>query len=53
MTPQPSGPDLDLGVIGNCQVAGLIDRLGRLVWGAFHASMATRLSVPADGRWWR
>ena len=26
------GPDLDLGVIGNCQVAGLIDRLGRLVW---------------------
>ena len=27
------GPDLDLGVIGNCQVAGLIDRLGRLVWG--------------------
>jgi GH15 family glucan-1,4-alpha-glucosidase len=27
------GPDLDLGVIGNCQVAGLVDRLGRLVWG--------------------
>ena len=26
------GPDLDLGVIGNCEVAGLIDRLGRLVW---------------------
>jgi GH15 family glucan-1,4-alpha-glucosidase len=27
------GPDLDLGVIGNCEVAGLVDRLGRLVWG--------------------
>ena len=27
------GPDLDLGVIGNCEVAGLIDRFGRLVWG--------------------
>ena len=27
------GADLDLGAIGNCQVAGLIDRLGRLVWG--------------------
>ncbi|HET7202000.1 MAG TPA: glycoside hydrolase family 15 protein, partial [Steroidobacteraceae bacterium] len=27
------GPDLDLGVIGNCEVAGLIDRYGRLVWG--------------------
>jgi GH15 family glucan-1,4-alpha-glucosidase len=26
------GPDLDLGVIGNCEVAGLVDRLGRLVW---------------------
>ena len=29
----PNATDLDLGVIGNCQVAGLIDRLGRLVWG--------------------
>jgi len=26
------GPDLELGVIGNCEVAGLVDRLGRLVW---------------------
>ncbi len=26
-------PDLDLGVIGNCEVAGLVDQLGRLVWG--------------------
>lgn len=26
------GPTLDLGVIGNCEVAGLIDPLGRLVW---------------------
>jgi GH15 family glucan-1,4-alpha-glucosidase len=33
MTPPPHGPDLDLGVIGNCEVAGLVDRLGRLVWG--------------------
>jgi GH15 family glucan-1,4-alpha-glucosidase len=29
----PAGPDLDLGVIGNCQVAGMVDHLGRLVWG--------------------
>jgi Glucoamylase and related glycosyl hydrolases len=28
----PPGPDLDLGVIGNCEVAGLVDRQGRLVW---------------------
>ena len=27
------GPSLDLGVIGNCEVAGLIDTRGRLVWG--------------------
>lgn len=27
--------DLDLGVIGNCQVAVLVDRLGRFVWGSF------------------
>ncbi len=26
---------LDLGLIGNCQVAILVDRLGRYVWGAF------------------
>jgi GH15 family glucan-1,4-alpha-glucosidase len=26
------GPDLELGVIGNCEVAGLIDPWGRLVW---------------------
>jgi GH15 family glucan-1,4-alpha-glucosidase len=25
-------PDLDLGVVGNCQVAALIDRLGSIVW---------------------
>jgi GH15 family glucan-1,4-alpha-glucosidase len=24
--------DLDLGVVGNCEVAGLVDRVGRLVW---------------------
>ena len=29
----PQGPDLDLGVIGNCEVAGLVDHYGRLVWG--------------------
>jgi GH15 family glucan-1,4-alpha-glucosidase len=28
----PHGPDLDLGVIGNCEVAGLVDTRGRLVW---------------------
>jgi GH15 family glucan-1,4-alpha-glucosidase len=28
----PHGPDLDLGVIGNCEVAGLVDTQGRLVW---------------------
>jgi len=27
------GPNLDLGVIGNCEVAALVDRLGRVVWG--------------------
>ena len=27
-----TAPDLDLGVVGNCEVAGLVDRLGRLVW---------------------
>jgi GH15 family glucan-1,4-alpha-glucosidase len=25
-------PSLDLAVVGNCQVAGMLDRLGRLVW---------------------
>jgi GH15 family glucan-1,4-alpha-glucosidase len=28
-----AAPNLDLGVIGNCEVAGLIDTRGRLVWG--------------------
>jgi GH15 family glucan-1,4-alpha-glucosidase len=28
----PRGPDLDLGVIGNCEVAGLVDTYGRMVW---------------------
>jgi GH15 family glucan-1,4-alpha-glucosidase len=32
MSSHPHGPDLELGVIGNCEVAGLVDRLGRLVW---------------------
>lgn len=27
--------DLELGVIGNCQIAVLIDRMGRFVWGSF------------------
>ena len=26
---------LDLGVIGNCQIAVLVDRMGRFVWGSF------------------
>ena len=26
-------PDLELWPIGNCQVSGLIDRAGALVWG--------------------
>ena len=30
MTAQP--PNLDLAVIGNCQIAALIDELGRIVW---------------------
>jgi GH15 family glucan-1,4-alpha-glucosidase len=29
----PNQPSLDLWPIGNCQVAGLIDRSGSLVWG--------------------
>jgi GH15 family glucan-1,4-alpha-glucosidase len=28
----PQNASLDLAVVGNCQVAGLLDRLGRLVW---------------------
>ena len=28
----PSAPDLDLGVIGNCALNALIDRFGRIVW---------------------
>ncbi len=31
----PVMSNLDLGLIGNCQVAVLVDRLGRYVWGAF------------------
>jgi len=27
--------DLDLAVIGNCQIAALIDRMGSVVWGCF------------------
>ena len=27
-----AGSPLDLAVLGNCQVAALIDRLGRIVW---------------------
>lgn len=27
--------DLELGVIGNCQIAVLVDKLGRFVWGSF------------------
>lgn len=32
MTADTVRPSLDLAVIGNCQVAGLLDALGRLVW---------------------
>jgi GH15 family glucan-1,4-alpha-glucosidase len=28
----PQNSSLDLAVVGNCQVSGLLDRLGRLVW---------------------
>ena len=27
-------PDLDLGLIGNCQIAVLVDRMGTFVWGS-------------------
>ena len=27
--------NLELGVIGNCQIAVLVDQLGRYVWGSF------------------
>ena len=30
-------PDLNLAVIGNCQVAGLLDACGRMVWGCLPA----------------
>jgi GH15 family glucan-1,4-alpha-glucosidase len=32
MTLNANKASLDLGVVGNCQVAGLLDPLGRLVW---------------------
>jgi GH15 family glucan-1,4-alpha-glucosidase len=32
MTTDVSRPTLNLAVVGNCQVAGLLDSLGRLVW---------------------
>jgi len=32
MTTDDRQPTLDLAVVGNCQVAGLLDRFGRLVW---------------------
>jgi GH15 family glucan-1,4-alpha-glucosidase len=32
MTSNGTRPSLDLAVVGNCQVAGLLDGLGRLVW---------------------
>jgi GH15 family glucan-1,4-alpha-glucosidase len=28
-------PNLELGLIGNCQIAVLVDELGRFVWGSF------------------
>ena len=28
-------PDLNLGLIGNCQIAVLVDSLGKFVWGSF------------------
>ena len=34
MTSDPTS-NLELGLIGNCQVAVLIDRVGRFVWGSF------------------
>ncbi len=34
MTADPTS-NLELGLIGNCQVAVLIDRVGRFVWGSF------------------
>jgi len=32
MTAGAARPSLNLAVVGNCQVAGLLDELGRLVW---------------------
>ena len=32
MTANASRPSLNLAIVGNCQVAGLLDALGRLVW---------------------
>ncbi len=33
--PKDHLPTLDLGVIGNCQVAALVDRAGSIVWGCW------------------
>jgi GH15 family glucan-1,4-alpha-glucosidase len=34
-TTQRGVPSLELGVIGNCQIAALVDERGRIVWGSF------------------
>ena len=33
--PHDRHPSLDIGVIGNCQVAALVDRAGSIVWGCW------------------
>ncbi|MEF8834416.1 MAG: trehalase-like domain-containing protein, partial [Halofilum sp. (in: g-proteobacteria)] len=33
-TPEPM-PDLELGLIGNCQISALVDSEARIVWGCF------------------
>lgn len=49
---------MDLGLIGNCAIAGLVDRGGRLVWlclprfdgePVFHALLGHGAGEPGDG----
>lgn len=57
VTPNRRARDLDLGVIGNCEVAALIDSEATLVWGClprldgdpvFHALLDSD-RVPTNG----
>jgi hypothetical protein len=41
--------NLELGVIGNCEIAALVDESARIVWAACRGSTEIRCSATA---WW-